>query len=266
MTKNVLAELDRRLATGPSAPRRAGAVLPFLRRQDAEGRIGGVSSTLSPVIARSEATKQSILSFPSMDGLLRGACHRARIRATRWLAMTLKNPIRPMQIAKFFPSALMASPFELPISSPTTTSTESGNGRIGNSSSARSCGRPASTPAPGAIPAPGPDANFNFAHIKTLIQKLEAGKFDAFFMADHLAVLNMPIDALKRSHTVDLVRAVHAAVGAGAGHRAHRPDRHRLDHVRRALSRRAPLRLARSHQRRPRRLEHRHHLESRTPR
>lgn len=47
-----------------------------------------------------------------------------------------------------------------------------------------------------------PDANFNFRHIKTFIQKLEAAKFDAFFMADHLAVLNMPIDALVRSHTV----------------------------------------------------------------
>ena len=31
---------------------------------------------------------------------------------------------------------------------------------------------------------------------------MERGKFDAFFMADHLAVLNMPIEALKRSHTV----------------------------------------------------------------
>ena len=51
-------------------------------------------------------------------------------------------------------------------------------------------------------PGAWPDANFNFAHLKQLIQKLEAGKFDAFFMADHLAVLNMPIDALKRSHTV----------------------------------------------------------------
>lgn len=47
-----------------------------------------------------------------------------------------------------------------------------------------------------------PDANFNLAHLKTFIQKLEAGKFDAFFMADHLAVLNMPVEALKRSHTV----------------------------------------------------------------
>ena len=51
-------------------------------------------------------------------------------------------------------------------------------------------------------PGAWPDANFNFGHIKRLIRKLEAGKFDAFFMADHLAVLNMPINALKRSHTV----------------------------------------------------------------
>ncbi|WP_408588961.1 LLM class flavin-dependent oxidoreductase [Novosphingobium sp.] len=51
-------------------------------------------------------------------------------------------------------------------------------------------------------PGAWPDANFNLAHIKRLAQTLEAAKFDAFFMADHLAVLNMPIDALKRSHTV----------------------------------------------------------------
>ncbi|MEH1887535.1 LLM class flavin-dependent oxidoreductase [Nostoc sp.] len=51
---------------------------------------------------------------------------------------------------------------------------------------------------PGALP----DANFNFPALKRFIQKLEQGKFDAFFMADHLAVLNMPVNALKRSHTV----------------------------------------------------------------
>jgi alkanesulfonate monooxygenase len=45
------------------------------------------------------------------------------------------------------------------------------------------------------------DANFNFAHLKRLIQTLEKARFDAFFMADHLAMLNMPIEALKRSHT-----------------------------------------------------------------
>src|SRR3954454_6490240 len=29
--------------------------------------------------------------FKPRDGLLRGTCHRARIRATRWLAMTLRE-------------------------------------------------------------------------------------------------------------------------------------------------------------------------------
>src|SRR6478735_1896881 len=51
---------------------------------------------------------------------------------------------------------------------------------------------------PGAFP----DANFNFAHLKRFAQTLERGRFDAFFMADHLAVLNMPMEALKRSATV----------------------------------------------------------------
>lgn len=50
-------------------------------------------------------------------------------------------------------------------------------------------------------PGAWPDMNFNLSHLKRAIQTLEAAKFDAFFMADHMAVLNMPIDALKRSHT-----------------------------------------------------------------
>src|ERR1700754_2412996 len=51
-------------------------------------------------------------------------------------------------------------------------------------------------------PGAWPDANFNFAHLKRFAQTLERGRFDAFFMADHLAVLNMPMEALKRSATV----------------------------------------------------------------
>src|SRR6201996_5425679 len=43
------------------------------------------------------------------------------------------------------------------------------------------------------------DANFNFQHIARFAQTLERGKFDAFFMADHLALLNMPMNALMRS-------------------------------------------------------------------
>lgn len=51
-------------------------------------------------------------------------------------------------------------------------------------------------------PGAWPDANFNYGHLCRFAQTLERGKFDAFFMADHLAVLNMPIQALKRSATV----------------------------------------------------------------
>jgi len=51
-------------------------------------------------------------------------------------------------------------------------------------------------------PGGAPDANFNLKHLVSFAQTLERGRFDAFFMADHLAVLNMPIDALKRSATV----------------------------------------------------------------
>ncbi|HKA56032.1 MAG TPA: LLM class flavin-dependent oxidoreductase [Candidatus Binatia bacterium] len=51
-------------------------------------------------------------------------------------------------------------------------------------------------------PGAWPDANFNFSHLKRFAQTLERGRFDAFFMADHLAVLNMPMQALQRSATV----------------------------------------------------------------
>src|SRR5439155_25088312 len=51
-------------------------------------------------------------------------------------------------------------------------------------------------------PGAWPDMNFNFAHMKRCIQALERAKFDAFFMADHMGVLNRPLEALKRSQTV----------------------------------------------------------------
>ena len=51
-------------------------------------------------------------------------------------------------------------------------------------------------------PGSAPDANFNLQQLVQFAQTLERGCFDAFFMADHLAVLNMPMDALKRSATV----------------------------------------------------------------
>ena len=111
-------------------------------------------------------------------------------------------------------------------------------------------------------PGAWPDANFNFPHIKTAdpeargrqVRRLLHGRSPG--RAEHADQC-----AQAQPHR-DLVRAVHAAVGAGRRHRAHRPDRDGLDHLRRALSRRPPLCLARPHLRRPRGLEHRHHLQS----
>jgi alkanesulfonate monooxygenase len=51
-------------------------------------------------------------------------------------------------------------------------------------------------------PGAWPDANFNLKHLVDFIQTLERGRFDAFFMADHLAVLNISMAALRRSATV----------------------------------------------------------------
>jgi alkanesulfonate monooxygenase len=50
-------------------------------------------------------------------------------------------------------------------------------------------------------PGAWPDVNFDFPKLRQLARKLEAGKFDTFFMADHMAVLNMPFKSLRRSHT-----------------------------------------------------------------
>jgi FMN-dependent oxidoreductase (nitrilotriacetate monooxygenase family) len=46
------------------------------------------------------------------------------------------------------------------------------------------------------------NANFSWPMLKRLAQKLEHGRFDAFFMADHLALMHMPMAALRRSATV----------------------------------------------------------------
>ena len=51
-------------------------------------------------------------------------------------------------------------------------------------------------------PGGSPDANFSFPQHKRFIRTLERGCFDAYFMADHLALMNMPMEALKRSATV----------------------------------------------------------------
>jgi hypothetical protein len=61
------------------------------------GDLRAMPSNASAVIARSIATKQSTLPL-SPDGLIRGACLRARIRATRWLAMTGDRSNHPSSV------------------------------------------------------------------------------------------------------------------------------------------------------------------------
>src|SRR6266571_3228399 len=107
----------RSTASGFRAPRASGVPHALFGREINQ-RLGRIASRgrerVFAVIARSEATKQSILSLRQDgllrcarndgardgmlrfarndgrgDGMLRGACHRARIRATRWLAMTV---------------------------------------------------------------------------------------------------------------------------------------------------------------------------------
>ncbi len=69
---------------------------------------------------------------------------------------------------------------------------------------------------PGAFP----DANFNFAHYRRFAKTLERGRFDALFLADHLAVLNMPMEALQRSATATSFEPMTllAALAAVTGH------------------------------------------------
>ena len=179
MTKNVLNELEKRLATGPLQPRRAGAVFPFLRRQDAEGHAGGVAlARVIPVRCRRS-------DFASIRTCAAGMTISCAARQNRNNLL-----VAPDAIAR-----------RIPISCRTITKTEWGDGKT-SIAARRVHAAGQHSHRRWRYPGAWPDANFNFAHIKQLIRKLEAGKFDAFFMADHLAVLNMPVKALKRSHTV----------------------------------------------------------------
>jgi hypothetical protein len=78
---------DAREAVGANGARAFPAPSSYGGQSFAEpGREERAAGMRNRVIARSNATKQSSMLIKS--GLLRGACHRARIRGTRWLAMT----------------------------------------------------------------------------------------------------------------------------------------------------------------------------------
>jgi hypothetical protein len=61
-------------------------------------------------------------------------------------------------------------------------------------------------------PGASPDANFNLAHMVRFIRTLEAARFDAFFMADHYALLNMPVEAREAQPHRDELRAADPAL------------------------------------------------------
>src|SRR5882757_2623124 len=69
------------------SPERPGKAAPRCKRSRRRGFPVIACDKREAFAQGSKATKQSILALWP-DGLLRGACHRARIRATRWLAMT----------------------------------------------------------------------------------------------------------------------------------------------------------------------------------
>jgi hypothetical protein len=80
-----------------------------------------------------------------------------------------------------------------------------------------------------------PDANFNLKRLIRFARKLEQGCFDAWFMADHLAVLNMTIAGTQAQRDGDLLRSADLVVCTGDGDRASRPHRHGVDDLRAAL-------------------------------
>ena len=67
-------------------------------------------------------------------------------------------------------------------------------------------------------PGAAPDANFNLQHLVRFAQTLERGRFDAWFMADHLVGLEHADGGAEAQRHGDLVRSVDPAAGPGDGH------------------------------------------------
>jgi hypothetical protein len=113
-TRSVLRKgAKRRSNPASSEPRYfgngGGLPLPLWERVGERGEVYRQSATPHPDgICRcnpTSPTRGEVILSKRKDGLLRGACHRARIRATRWLAMTgfepraLSLPLFPANLA-----------------------------------------------------------------------------------------------------------------------------------------------------------------------
>ena len=100
-------------------------------------------------------------------------------------------------------------------------------------------------------PASSPLPLTDIRYYQDLAQRAETALFDSIFLADQLALGG---DVAQAPRTWLEPITVLAAIAGG-----NQPggiDRHRVDHLHRALQPRAAIRLDRPHQQRPRRLEH----------
>ena len=75
------------------------------------------------------------------------------------------------------------------------------------------------------------DANFNFQHIVKFAQKLERGKFDAFFMADQLGCAQHADGCVETLCDADVIRTNDLAASAGNGYGKSRFGGHRINHL-----------------------------------
>jgi hypothetical protein len=85
-SKSVLSLLRRGWIASRSLSSGARTRDPLARNDDVAGY-----ARLSPCLCEKRLRRSNPSRGKRRDGLLRGACHRARIRATRWLAMTRKH-------------------------------------------------------------------------------------------------------------------------------------------------------------------------------
>ena len=99
-------------------------------------------------------------------------------------------------------------------------------------------------------------ASTDIAHYRALARLAERGLFDLFFIADTPATRTENFQAWSRfpmyMNALEPVTLLTALAGATI---PHRPRWHGLDELHRTLQRRAPIRFARPHLRRPRGLE-----------
>ena len=108
------------------------------------------------------------------------------------------------------------------------------------------------------LPESNPFANTDLGHWRDLAQIAERATFDSLFLADGPAVRANP-----RYRPASALEPTILLTALAARDQPYRAHRHRVDHLQRAVQPGPAVRLTRSRQRRPGRLEHRDHRRHR---